>query len=53
MRVTVCSSGRCVRVTLNDVCWCPKGRRLVDLSDEAFARLAPLGRGVISIEVRR
>ena len=53
MRVFVCSGGRCIRVTLNDVCWCPRGRRLVDLSDEAFARLAPLSRGVIEIEVRR
>ena len=52
-RVLVCSGGRCVRVTLNDVCWCPKGRRLVDLSDEAFARLASLSRGVIAIDIRR
>jgi len=52
-RVQVCSGGHCIRVTLNDVCWCPKGRRLVDLSDEAFARLASLSRGVIAIEIRR
>ena len=51
-RILVCSSGRCIRVTLNDVCWCPKGRRLVDLSDEAFRWLAQLGLGVIPVEVR-
>ncbi len=52
-QVRVCSGGRCIRVTLNDVCWCPKGRRLIDLSDEAFARLASLSRGVIVIEICR
>jgi rare lipoprotein A (peptidoglycan hydrolase) len=51
-RVTVCHAGRCARVTLNDWCLCSKGRRLVDLSDEAFRRLAPLGRGVIDVTIQ-
>jgi rare lipoprotein A (peptidoglycan hydrolase) len=51
-RVTVCHAGRCVRVTLNDWCLCSKGRRLIDLSDEAFRRLAPLGRGVIDVTIQ-
>lgn len=55
-RVIVCvtGTGRCVRVTLND--WCACGDRsgrptIVDLSDEAFRRLAPLSRGVIPVTV--
>lgn len=50
-RVWVCTS-RCIRVTLNDWCLCSKGRRLVDLSDEAFRSLAPLSRGVLRVTVR-
>jgi expansin (peptidoglycan-binding protein) len=53
-RVTVRSGGRSVTVTLSD--WCACGERggvptLLDLSADAFARLAPLGRGVINVEV--
>ena len=54
-RLTVCSGGRCVVVTAwPGGCWCrerPGGPTLLDLSDEAFSRLAPLGVGVISVEV--
>jgi hypothetical protein len=53
-RVTVCAE-RCVRVTLADWCACgPRHGRptLLDLSDDAFARLAPLSRGVIAVVVR-
>lgn len=51
--VTVCS-GRCVRVTLTD--WCACGPRhgqptLIDLDDRAFAKLAPLGTGVIPVSI--
>lgn len=49
--VTVCADGSCIRLTLNDYCPCgEKSRRpdkLIDLSDEAFGRLAPLSRGVL------
>ena len=53
-RVTVTSGGRSVEVTLSD--WCACGERggvptLLDLSADAFARLAPLGRGVINVEI--
>lgn len=53
-RVTVTSGGRSVTVTLSD--WCACGERggkptLLDLSADAFARLAPLGRGVINVEI--
>jgi len=48
--VTVCSGGSCVRVRLTDWCAC-KGNRVIDLSDEDFARLAPLSAGVIPVTV--
>lgn len=53
-KVRVTSGARSVIVTLND--WCACGRRhgrptVLDLSDEAFRRLAPLSRGVIRVEV--
>ncbi len=53
-RVTVCRD-RCVTVTLTD--WCACGSRageptLVDLSDDAFLRLAPLSSGVIEVAIR-
>jgi hypothetical protein len=54
-RVAVCLDGRCVRVTLADWCACgPRHGRptLLDLSDGAFRRLAPLSRGVIEVTVR-
>jgi hypothetical protein len=52
--VAVCTGGRCVRVTLAD--WCACGPRhgsptLLDLSDDAFRRLAPLSRGVLRVVV--
>ena len=54
-RVAVCLSGRCVRVTLAD--WCACGPRhgqptLLDLSDDAYRRLAPLSSGVLRVTVR-
>ena len=49
--VRVCSRGVCVVVRLITSCWCVPNTRLVDLSPEAFSRLAPLGAGVISVEV--
>jgi len=45
---------RSVYVTLNDYCGCLKGtsdERLIDLSDEAFDDLAPLGTGKIRVTV--
>ncbi len=47
--VQVCADG-CVTVTLSDWCACP-GPRIVDLSDEDFAQLAPLPVGVIAVRV--
>jgi rare lipoprotein A (peptidoglycan hydrolase) len=48
--VEVCHAGRCVGVVLDDWCACG-GARIIDLSDEDFARLAPLSAGVISVTV--
>jgi hypothetical protein len=53
-RVTVSANGRSVVVVLSD--WCACGDRngkdtLIDLDDEAFAKLAPLSRGVIEVSV--
>jgi rare lipoprotein A (peptidoglycan hydrolase) len=51
--VSVCS-GRCVVVRLSDWCLCTgNGGRLIDLSDDAFAQLAPLSRGVIRVSITR
>ena len=54
-RLTVCSGGRCVVVTAwPGGCWCrerPGGPTLLDLSNEAFSRLAPLGVGVLEVTV--
>lgn len=53
MKVRVCNlSNHCVRVVLDDWCGCPYGR-VIDLSDEDFRSLAPLWRGVISVNVWR
>jgi hypothetical protein len=52
-RVQVCAS-RCVVVSLTDWCQCYRGEdreRLIDLSDDAFARLAPLSRGLVRVTV--
>jgi hypothetical protein len=48
--VEVCHGARCVEVVLDDWCACG-GARIIDLSDEDFARLAPLSAGVISVTV--
>ncbi len=48
--VEVCHGDRCVGVVLDDWCACG-GARIIDLSDEDFARLAPLSAGVISVTV--
>lgn len=47
--VTVCAS-TCFAVVLSDFCGCPGGR-VIDLSGNAFARLAPLSRGVVQVTV--
>lgn len=52
--VTVHADGRSVRVQLTD--WCACGDRhgqptLIDLDDRAFARLAPLSRGVVAVAI--
>jgi hypothetical protein len=51
-KVTACSAGRCVRVTLSDWCACGHGR-VIDLDVRSFARLADPSRGVITVEVKR
>ena len=48
--VQVCAD-RCITVRLTDWCACGHGR-VIDLSDEDFARLAPLRAGVIHVTVR-
>lgn len=53
-RVSVCAGERCVTVRLAD--WCACGPRhgaptLLDLSDDAFAQLAPLSRGIVRIRI--
>lgn len=53
--VSVASGGRVVVVRVSDWCDC-RGRgseRLIDLSDDAFAQLAPLSRGVIRVSIMR
>jgi hypothetical protein len=53
-QVLVVYQGRGVAVTLSDWCLCRPRHgfsTLIDLSDEAFAYLAPLSRGVIRIAV--
>ena len=48
--VRVRHNGKTIRVRLTDFCRC--GHRLIDLSNEDFARLAPLRRGVITVRIR-
>lgn len=48
-QVQVCAS-RCIVVTLADWCAC-YGSRVIDLSDDAFRRLAPLSRGLLHVTV--
>ena len=51
-RVQVCAGAQCVSVRVTDWCACP-GKRVIDLSDEDFSRLASLSRGVINVTVTR
>jgi hypothetical protein len=48
---TVCrpENGACVTVTVRDFCGCPD--RVIDLSRDAFAKLATLARGLIEVTV--
>lgn len=48
--VEVRAGGQSVRVRLTDWCQC-YGTRLLDLSDDAFARLAPLSRGLVRVQI--
>jgi resuscitation-promoting factor RpfB len=47
--VTNLANGRSVQVVINDRG--PFGGRIIDLSDEAFARIAPLGQGVANVRL--
>ena len=47
--VKVCGNGRCVRVSLVDVCGCP--RRVIDLYRAAFSQLASPTRGVLHVSI--
>jgi rare lipoprotein A len=47
--VTNVATGESVVVVINDRG--PFGGRIIDLSDEAFARLAPLGQGVMQVRL--
>lgn len=47
--VTNLANGKSVRVVINDRG--PFGGRVIDLSDEAFARIAPLGQGVCQVRL--
>jgi rare lipoprotein A (peptidoglycan hydrolase) len=49
-RLRVHHGSRSVDVTVVDVCACA-GARVIDLTSSAFARLAPLSRGVIDVSV--
>lgn len=49
-QVQVCGGARCVVVTLSDWCQC-YGSRVIDLSDDAFRRLAPLSQGLLRVTV--
>lgn len=52
-RVTVRAGDRSVVVTVSDFCLCTGGGdRVIDLSNEAFSRLAPLSAGVVDVTVR-
>lgn len=47
--VSVAYRGSTVRVRLTDWCACPG--RIIDLDRRAFARLAPIGKGVLRVDV--
>jgi uncharacterized protein YabE (DUF348 family) len=49
VKVTNMATGESVVVVINDRG--PFGGRIIDLSDEAFARLAPLGQGVMQVHL--
>ena len=49
--VTACSAGRCVRVKLTTSCACQPDTRLIDLSLDAFSRLAAPSRGIVEVVV--
>jgi rare lipoprotein A (peptidoglycan hydrolase) len=49
-RARVCTDSACVTVTVNDHCPCVTGR-VIDLSADAFRRLAPLSQGLVAVEV--
>ena len=49
-QVSVCAGPACITVVLGD--WCACSRRVIDLDDNQFARLAPLSRGVVEVSVR-
>ena len=49
VQVTNLANGKSIEVTINDRG--PFGGRIIDLSDEAFAALAPLGAGVIDVRL--
>jgi rare lipoprotein A (peptidoglycan hydrolase) len=51
-RVIVRHGSNAITVRIVDVCACA-GRRLIDLTSGAFARLAPPSAGVISITLQR
>lgn len=53
--VEVSAGGRSVVVRISDFCGCYRGEdreRLIDLSDDAFAELAPLAAGLIRVSVQ-
>lgn len=43
---------RCVTVVVSD-CLCGRSDRLIDLSDDAFRRLAPLSAGLVRVSLSR
>ncbi len=47
--VTNLANGKTVQVVINDRG--PFGGRIIDLSDEAFARIAPLSQGVCQVQL--
>jgi hypothetical protein len=49
-RALVCFGKKCVEVTIID-CLCHGGPNIIDLYSDAFRRLAPLGRGRITVTV--
>lgn len=48
--MTVCSSSKCIEVTIID-CNCGPNANLIDLYSDAFRQLAPLSRGALSVTV--